>query len=240
MRRWKDLLAKRVYGADVRLYVCAHRGADRLQLQRVEKPQRVARALRCDWYKNLFRNDMILQSAGRFACGGLCVGIIATVLGTLAGHRHQQHAAAAARAVMMNHQLCARRQPGNHHRRFADAAVRGAERQISKVLRHFWAQEVLVGFGMARCSLRTSRSACRMCMFNVSPKLRQMDVRMYEAALDLGCNPRQAFFKVVLPEIMPAIISAFLICLTYSIDDFIISLFHLRHGADAAHRHLLA
>lgn len=62
-------------------------------------------------------------------------------------------------------------------------------------------------------------------IFNVAPKLRRMDVRMYEAALDLGCNPRQAFFKVVLPELMPAILSAFLISLTYSIDDFIISYF---------------
>ena len=53
-------------------------------------------------------------------------------------------------------------------------------------------------------------------IFNVAPKLRRMDVRMYEAALDLGCNPRQAFFKVVLPELMPAILSAFLISLTYS------------------------
>ena len=64
-----------------------------------------------------------------------------------------------------------------------------------------------------------------MVIFNVAPKLRRMDVRMYEAALDLGCNPRQAFFKVVLPELMPAILSAFLISLTYSIDDFIISYF---------------
>ncbi len=62
-------------------------------------------------------------------------------------------------------------------------------------------------------------------LFNVSPKLRQMDVRLYEAALDLGCNERQAFFKVVLPEIMPAVFSSFLICLTYSIDDFTISYF---------------
>ena len=62
-------------------------------------------------------------------------------------------------------------------------------------------------------------------IFNVSPKLRQLDVRMYEAALDLGCNPTQAFFKVVMPELMPAILSAFLICITYSIDDFIISYF---------------
>jgi spermidine/putrescine transport system permease protein len=63
-------------------------------------------------------------------------------------------------------------------------------------------------------------------IFNVTPKLRQMDVRLYEAALDLGCDPKQAFFKVILPEISPAILSAFLICLTYSIDDFMISYFN--------------
>ena len=49
---------------------------------------------------------------------------------------------------------------------------------------------------------------------------------VYEAALDLGCDPKQAFFKVILPEISPAILSAFLICLTYSIDDFMISYFN--------------
>lgn len=63
-------------------------------------------------------------------------------------------------------------------------------------------------------------------IFNVLPKIRQMDIRLYEAALDLGCTPRQAFFKVVLPEISPAVISSFLICLTYSIDDFMISYFN--------------
>ena len=62
-------------------------------------------------------------------------------------------------------------------------------------------------------------------LFNVSPKLRQMDVRMYEAALDLGCNPRQAFFKVVLPEIMPGVFNGLLIAFTMSVDDFVISYF---------------
>ena len=38
-------------------------------------------------------------------------------------------------------------------------------------------------------------------IFNVSPKLKQLDIKLYEAALDLGCDPRQAFFKVILPEI---------------------------------------
>ena len=69
-----------------------------------------------------------------------------------------------------------------------------------------------------------------MLIFNVSPKLRQLDVHLYEAALDLGCDPKQAFFKVILPEISPAILSSFLICLTYSIDDFMILLLQLRHG----------
>ena len=55
-------------------------------------------------------------------------------------------------------------------------------------------------------------------IFNVTPKLKQLDIRLYEAA--------QAFFKVILPEISPAILSAFLICLTYSIDDFMISYFN--------------
>ena len=63
-------------------------------------------------------------------------------------------------------------------------------------------------------------------IFNVTPKLKQLDIKLYEAALDLGCDPKQAFFKVILPEISPAILSAFLICLTYSIDDFMISYFN--------------
>ena len=41
-------------------------------------------------------------------------------------------------------------------------------------------------------------------IFNVTPKLKQLDIKLYEAALDLGCDPRQAFFKVILPEISRA------------------------------------
>ena len=77
-----------------------------------------------------------------------------------------------------------------------------------------------------RCSLRISRSNVPYVIFNVTPKLKQLDIKLYEAALDLGCDPKQAFFKVILPEISPAILSAFLICLTYSIDDFMISYFN--------------
>ncbi|MBQ8725216.1 MAG: ABC transporter permease subunit, partial [Oscillospiraceae bacterium] len=48
---------------------------------------------------------------------------------------------------------------------------------------------------------------------------------LYEAAQDLGCSPLKAFRKVILPEIMPGIISGFLMAFTYSLDDFVISYF---------------
>ena len=62
-------------------------------------------------------------------------------------------------------------------------------------------------------------------ILNVMPKLAQMDPDLTEAAMDLGCTPRQAFFKVVLHEIMPGIISGMLMAFTMSLDDFVISYF---------------
>lgn len=58
---------------------------------------------------------------------------------------------------------------------------------------------------------------------NVKPKLTQMDPNIYEAALDLGSTPWYALFKVVLPEILPGIFSGFLISITLSLDDFVIT-----------------
>ena len=60
---------------------------------------------------------------------------------------------------------------------------------------------------------------------SVKPKLQQMDPNMYEAALDLGCTPNKALHKVVLPEILPGIISGFMLAFTLSLDDYIITAF---------------
>ena len=62
-------------------------------------------------------------------------------------------------------------------------------------------------------------------ILSVTPKLRQMDNHLFEAAQDLGCTQIQAFFQVVIHELLPGIISGFLISFTYSLDDFIISFF---------------
>lgn len=62
-------------------------------------------------------------------------------------------------------------------------------------------------------------------ILQVTPKLRQMDPSLPEAAQDLGCTPVQAFFKAVLPEIMPGIITGMIMAFTMSLDDFVISYF---------------
>lgn len=62
-------------------------------------------------------------------------------------------------------------------------------------------------------------------ILSVLPKLQQMDRHLYEAAMDLGCTPVQAFFKVILPEIMPGVVSGALMAFTMSLDDFVISYF---------------
>lgn len=58
---------------------------------------------------------------------------------------------------------------------------------------------------------------------SVLPKLKQMDNSIYEAALDLGANPGQALFKVVIPQLVPGIVSGFLLSVTLSLDDYFIT-----------------
>lgn len=62
-------------------------------------------------------------------------------------------------------------------------------------------------------------------ILSVLPKLTQMDPDLEDAALDLGCTPGQAFFKVILHDIMPGVIAGFMMAFTMSLDDFVISYF---------------
>jgi len=62
-------------------------------------------------------------------------------------------------------------------------------------------------------------------ILNVMPKLQQMNPALQDAAMDLGCTPLQAFFKVTLPEITPGVVSGAIMAFTMSLDDFVISYF---------------
>lgn len=58
---------------------------------------------------------------------------------------------------------------------------------------------------------------------SVMPRLKQMDQQLYEAALDLGCRPRQALIRVIIPQIVPGIVSGFMTAVTLSLDDYFIA-----------------
>jgi spermidine/putrescine transport system permease protein len=62
-------------------------------------------------------------------------------------------------------------------------------------------------------------------VLSITPKLKQMDPNVYEAALDLGAKPSMALRKVVLPEIIPGVLSGFVLAITLSLDDYIITAF---------------
>ena len=62
-------------------------------------------------------------------------------------------------------------------------------------------------------------------VLSIMPKLKQLNHSTYEAALDLGASPMRAFFRVVLPDIMPGVVSGFLLAFTLSLDDFVITHF---------------
>ena len=62
-------------------------------------------------------------------------------------------------------------------------------------------------------------------VLSVLPKLKQMDSNTYEAALDLGASPSQALFRVVIPQIFSGIVSGFMLSITLSLDDYIVTAF---------------
>lgn len=62
-------------------------------------------------------------------------------------------------------------------------------------------------------------------VLSITPKLKQLDPNIYEAALDLGAKPSKALRKVIIPEILPGILSGFLLTVTLSLDDYIITAF---------------
>jgi len=67
-------------------------------------------------------------------------------------------------------------------------------------------------------------------ILSVTPKIRQLDPNLYEAALDLGSNPFRAFVQVILPELWPGVITGAMLAFTLSVDDFMVSFFTTSPG----------
>ena len=170
-----------------------------------------------NWYKSLFQNEMILSALGLSLVLALVSSVLATVLGTLA-------------TIGIN-SMSRRTQLIVNNISYVPVVNPEIITGVSLMLLFVLLQQAGVGgeggiFGWATLLIAHITFNVPYVIFNVGPKLRQLDPSLYNAALDLGCTPRQAFFKVILPQLTPAILSAFLICLTYSIDDFMISYFN--------------
>lgn len=169
------------------------------------------------WYASLFRNEMILSALGLSLVLAFVSAIIATVLGTLA-------------TIGIN-SMSRKAQLIINNISYVPVVNPEIITGVSLMLLFVIVQKMGIGgengvFGWITLLIAHITFNVPYVIFNVGPKLRQLDGSLYNAALDLGCTPRQAFFKVILPQLSPAIMSAFLICLTYSIDDFMISYFN--------------
>lgn len=164
------------------------------------------------WYAELFNNEAIMNSLYNTLIIAVLAALISTVLGTAA-------------AIGINNFKGIRRSLITN---LSNVPIINPEivTGVSFMLMFSFAGTMLgfeMGFGTV---LLAHISFCApYVILNVMPKLRQMDPAIYEAALDLGCNPFSAFFKVVIPQILPGVLSGMLMSFTYSLDDFVITYF---------------
>ena len=171
------------------------------------------------WYSDLFHNDLILDSLKLTLLVAFLAAIIATVIGT----------AAAVGMYGMNAKLRKTLMAVNNIPMVNPEIVTGISMMLMFVFLFRATGLLKLGFGTLLLAHITF--CIPYVVLQVMPKLRQMNKHMYEAALDLGCHPLSAFFKVVLPEIMPGVVTGALMAFTMSLDDFVISLF--TSGAEA-------
>lgn len=167
------------------------------------------------WYSELFQNEQIMSALYTTLIIALLSAGIATVIGTAASiaiqgmkNRWRTLYMGLTNIPMMNAEI-----------------VMG----ISLMLL-FIAIHVTLGFGTILIAHITFNIP--YVILSVSPKLRQTSKHTYEAAMDLGASPLQAFFKVVFPDIMPGVLSGFMLAFTMSLDDFVITHFTKGPGID--------
>lgn len=165
------------------------------------------------WYEALFRDEAIMSAFVTTLLVSVLAAAIATVIGTAA-------------AIGFNNM---RRAPRHFYMQINNIPMLNPEivTGVSLMLLFVYIGRALGGMELNFGTLLLAHITFNVpyVILNVTPKLKQMDQHLYEAALDLGCKPMQAFFKVVFHEIMPGVISGFIMAFTLSFDDFVISYF---------------
>jgi spermidine/putrescine transport system permease protein len=165
-----------------------------------------------EWYQKLFNNDVILKSLVNTLVVAAIASVISTILGTVAA------------IGIYNMKKITRNLIVN----ITYIPIMNSE-MVTGVSLMLLFVSLNIDLGYMTLIMAHITFCVPYVILSVLPKLRQMNRSLYDAALDLGCNPFQAFRHVVIPEIMPGIITGFLMSITYSIDDFVISYF--THGS---------
>lgn len=167
------------------------------------------------WYFSLFENEAILQALWNTLLLAALSALIATVIGLVACIA-MQSMKKKTRALILG---------------IANIPMLNAEivTGISFMLL-FISLGVTFGFGTILLAHITFNIP--YVILSIQPRMKQLNVSTYEAALDLGANSLQAFFRIVFPDILPGILSGFLMAFTMSLDDFIITHFTKGPGVD--------
>ncbi len=167
-----------------------------------------------DWYRQLFENEAIMSALYTTLLCGLLAALIATVIGSMAayglGGRGKRSGGTLVLSIayipMLNAEI-----------------VTGVSLMLLFTLMN-------LELGFFTMLIAHITFCIPYVILTVLPKVRQLDWSLYDAAQDLGCTPWHSFWRVIFPELLPGIGTGFLLSLTMSIDDFIISFFTTGNG----------
>lgn len=167
------------------------------------------------WYKELLKNEQIMSAFYTTLIIAFISAAIATVIGT-----------AAAIAIQGMKQKWKTMYMG-----LTNIPMMNAEIVMGvSLMLLFIAFHMTLGFGTILIAHITFNIP--YVILSVLPKLKQTNRYTYEAALDLGASPVKAFFKVVFPDIVPGVLSGFMLAFIMSLDDFVITHFTKGPGID--------
>lgn len=167
------------------------------------------------WYQELFKNEIILKALSNTLTIALLSAIIATVIGTIA---------------------CIAMQAMKRKTRTLILGITNIPMLNAEIVTGISLMLLFITlgikFGFLTILLAHITFNIPYVILSVMPRFKQLNPSTYEAALDLGASPIQAFFKVVFPDILPGVMSGFLMAFTMSLDDFIITHFTKGPGLD--------
>lgn len=165
------------------------------------------------WYVELFKDEEVLRSLYNTILIAIISSLLSTIIGTFAALGIHQMRGLKKTAILNLNYLPVLN---------PDIVTAVSLMALYRFLR--------LDFGFLTMLLSHMAFSIPYVILSVLPKLKQMNIHLAEAAMDLGATPAYALRKVIIPEIMPGIITGALFAFTLSVDDFVISFFNTGQG----------